>query len=171
MSDKEKYGELLEFASELSTELLKLKRYNILLWIYSILGLLPGIFIILLYTGADIADWRKVVIYICIFGVTYFVYILSIFCYKAKYKKLYIQTDRLYNILSDEVDWGILRKKIIYQDVDSRLQKPINDYISFVLSPYCIVERARKFFIFILICGNLYYLVGITRIIWLALQS
>lgn len=153
ISDNDKYSKVYLEAKLLSEKisLLREKSKGLLFIELFSLTILP-IYVLALYLFIYVYESREKTLIVSVLGVILIVYLIFYFIRKTSYRKtitLNLEVRQKCNELSDSVDWITMRKKQLYNTLDERIQKPIDDFLSYSNSKLCPISGGRKLQLFI----------------------
>lgn len=137
-SNNDRYSEVAIEAKQLSQKQQALKKKNSLfLWLLVLrLLFLPFLVLLLLYFEREGTDKNTIIIWL--FGIMTFNYLFGFLLgyIRITLFNLYLDVERKWSNLTDKVDWETMRKKQLYDELDERVQKAIDDFYRFNHSFY-----------------------------------
>ena len=151
MNSKEKYSEVFHTAMELhaDTILLREKSRNLYVWsVYAAVVPIVVYFVLLFFlsNNDDYKPETKQVISLLSF------FVLFLFFFYVQYRKFFRAGNIFKDVvkrcgeLSDMVDWTTMRKRQVYSEVDEKIQKPIDEFYEYSMSPQCPFYGGKKRF-------------------------
>lgn len=137
----DKYAEVYSDAKQLSEKTILLKRQSKLLLISNIYSLLLlPLYACLLYLLTDLYGVESKYMIVAITSVLLSLFYILYSVRRNTLKKtmeLFFEVDRLYNKLSDKVDWTSMRKRQLYNELDEKIQKTLDDFFEYRISMFC----------------------------------
>lgn len=151
MNSKEKYLEVFRTAIELRevTILLREKSRNLYVWSFCAAVVPIVVYFALLFFLSNNDDYKpemKQVISLLSF------FVLFLFFFYFQNRKFFRAGNIFKDVvkrcgeLSDMVDWMTMRKRQVYSEVDERIQKPIDEFYEYSMSPQCPFGGGKKKF-------------------------
>ena len=149
--------DLYELAQKLDQDTSLCKRFSVSLWIFNIIQMVMPISFVLLLSIFDVDITRSILIY----SLSFYVFHVFFRWLQLKELQIYKHVNRLYDILTDRVDWVDLRNKALYGTIDGKIVSPMNNFVGFSQSMLCVHEKGKNIFSFLKIISLLLSLLTI----------